>query len=85
MSADAHGKPMSGASAHLIASSWTSANTFRRSLALNLTRMPAGDKCDGHRRAATCAAPPLFFQLFSFSAFTSHLFRISPRWACASS
>ena len=42
MFADAHGKPMSGASAHLIASSWTSANTFRRSLALNLTRMPQG-------------------------------------------
>lgn len=40
MSADVHGKPMSGASAHLIASSWTSANTFRRSLALNVTRMP---------------------------------------------
>jgi GNAT superfamily N-acetyltransferase len=31
MSADAHGKSISGASAHLIASSWTSANTFRRS------------------------------------------------------
>ncbi len=42
MSAAAHGKPMFGASAHLIASTWTSANTFRRSLALNLTRMPPG-------------------------------------------
>jgi hypothetical protein len=42
MSADAQGRPVSGASAHLIASSWTSANTFRRSLVLNLTRMPAG-------------------------------------------
>ena len=42
MSADAHGKPMPGASAHLIASSWTSANTFRRSLVLNLTRIPTG-------------------------------------------
>jgi hypothetical protein len=46
MSADAHGKTMSGASAHLIASSWTSANMFRRSLALNLTRMPAGAGSD---------------------------------------
>ena len=42
MSADAHGRPMSGASAHFIASSWASANTFRRSLDLNLTRMPEG-------------------------------------------
>jgi hypothetical protein len=41
-SAAAHGKPMSGAFAHLIASLWTSPNTFRRSLALNLTRMPNG-------------------------------------------
>jgi hypothetical protein len=49
VSADAHGMPMHRASAHLIASSWTSANTFRRSLDcesrpffLNLTRMAAG-------------------------------------------
>jgi hypothetical protein len=51
MSADAHGKTMSGASAHLIASSWTSANTRLRQgyagqavspLALDLTRMPPG-------------------------------------------
>jgi hypothetical protein len=32
MSADVHEKPMDIAFAHLIASSWTSANTFRRSL-----------------------------------------------------
>jgi hypothetical protein len=44
MSAAALGKPMSGASAHLIASSWTSANTFRRSLALNLKGMPQREK-----------------------------------------
>jgi hypothetical protein len=43
MIADAHGMPMSGASAHLIANSWTTANAFRRcSLALNLTRMSVG-------------------------------------------
>ncbi len=32
MIADAHEKPMFGASAHLIANAWTSADTFRRSL-----------------------------------------------------
>jgi hypothetical protein len=42
MIADAHGMPMSGASAHLIVNSWTAANAFRRSLALNLTRTPSG-------------------------------------------
>jgi hypothetical protein len=40
MSADAHGKPMSGASTHHIANSWTSANAFRRSLGLALARLP---------------------------------------------
>jgi hypothetical protein len=40
MIADAHGMPMSFASAHLIAISWTSANAFRHSLALNVTRVP---------------------------------------------
>ena len=51
-SADAPGKPMYCASAHLIASSWTSANTFRRSfsyaygpISLNLSRMPEGLNC----------------------------------------
>jgi len=32
MIADAHEKPMFGASTHLIANAWTSADTFRRSL-----------------------------------------------------
>ena len=52
MSADAHGKPMFGAFAHFFAHLWTSANTFRRSLALSLTRMPmrAGD----HGRVTSC-------------------------------
>jgi len=35
MIADVHGKPIPGASAHLIANSWTSAIMHRRSLILN--------------------------------------------------
>ena len=44
MIADAHGMPILGVSTHLIANSWTTANAFRRSLALNLTRM---GRCHG--------------------------------------
>ena len=37
-----HGGSMSGAFARFIAGSWASANTFRRSLDLNLMSMPEG-------------------------------------------
>ena len=65
MSADAHGKPMPGASAHLIARTWASANTFRRSSELNVTSMPAQSPLGAHlsglaldAAAATLAALP---------------------------
>jgi hypothetical protein len=48
MSADGHGKPRSGAFAHFIASSWTSANAFRRSLGGKWQLPLSGLSWNGH-------------------------------------
>ena len=66
MSADALESPMSGASTHLIVISWTSANTFRRSMALDLKRRPGRERRNPRYSTQRLGATPAFFEAQRF-------------------